>query len=263
MTCPDCGYMMTAFDAKCVRCAKIGKPQQSPAEILPTLAFFDNQPGAGGDTTTGEKPKDVTGAEHIQSEPPKPKLRWIFLAVAAASLLAIAVLYLHTNQVKVDALKVDALKMDTLKNEGFGQCTAGDVEGCHYYIDKLRDQGDAADGEYLKARMIAAEYFNSSPALATMSLEFTRNEVTAQTLKAMATLAAVEGNRSAMDACGFLGDHPPPPGFPRLPPDVASTPSAIKTETANVAPAQSSPVPAYSMTTKAGGGAPPDTSVFK
>lgn len=254
---------MTDFDAECVRCAKIGKPRQPPAEILPPLALFDNQPGAGGDTTTSEKPKDVTSAGHSQSEPPKPKLRWRFVAVTAASLLAIAVLYLLTNQVKVDALKKDALKMDTLKHEGFEQCTAGDVEGCHYYIDKLRDQGDAADGEYLKARMITAQYFNSSPALAPMQEEFIQNKITAQTLKSTAELAATEGNSSAMDACGFLGDHPSPPGFPPLPPDVVSTPSAIKTETVNVAPAQSSPVPAYSMTTKAGGGAPPDTSAFK
>jgi len=34
MTCPDCGYMMTAFDQECPRCAKVGKPKES-AVITP------------------------------------------------------------------------------------------------------------------------------------------------------------------------------------------------------------------------------------
>ena len=29
MTCPACGYMMTAFDKDCPRCERIGKPQKS------------------------------------------------------------------------------------------------------------------------------------------------------------------------------------------------------------------------------------------
>ena len=29
MTCPDCDYMMTAFDKKCPRCEVVGKPQKS------------------------------------------------------------------------------------------------------------------------------------------------------------------------------------------------------------------------------------------
>ncbi len=29
MTCPDCGYMMTAFEKDCPRCERIGKPQRS------------------------------------------------------------------------------------------------------------------------------------------------------------------------------------------------------------------------------------------
>ena len=30
MTCPDCGYMMSAFEKECSRCQRIGKPPPAP-----------------------------------------------------------------------------------------------------------------------------------------------------------------------------------------------------------------------------------------
>lgn len=262
MVCPDCGYMMTAFDAECARCSRLGKPTK-------TAQRLEDDPLPATNEAVLEKPAQVSWD---YGEPDIQPSRWSLkkLTVPTAALLTAIILvgfyFVNAWYQQVIATKSateTASKIKTLKQEGFVQCTAGDVEGCHYYIDKLRDQGDAADGEYLKARMIAAEYFNNTPGLAPMEEEFIKNKLTAQTLKSTAELAATEGNRPAMDACGFLGDRPSPPGFPPLPADIISAPSGIKTETVTVAPASPNPAPAYSMTTKAGGGAPPDTSAIK
>ena len=43
MECPDCGYMMTAFDQDCPRCARYGKPVQPVA-----VAEEKPQPGQSG-----------------------------------------------------------------------------------------------------------------------------------------------------------------------------------------------------------------------
>lgn len=57
MQCPDCGYMLTAFDNECPRCEKFGKPRNPVSAGAPTSADWpagrDGSPMAAHETGRG------------------------------------------------------------------------------------------------------------------------------------------------------------------------------------------------------------------
>ena len=258
MTCPDCGYMMTAFEKECPRCEKNAKPM--PAATLVKTSVPDTEPQSLA-FAKAEQPE-------LNWDPPSPFRKLIMPAACLGAAIIGGLIYGHFSQATDSSVSrtssmaspvafKDALAI--LKAQGNDQCSAGDEEGCHYFMDKLRDHGSYGDSEYLKAKLIVSHYINSHEMLYQDQQDFPRNKLSAESLRGLASVAAADGDKSAMDSCIFLADTPPPVGFPMLP---ASVPASKSVSAPAPVPAVT-PAPAYQMTTKAGGGKPPDVSQLK
>lgn len=155
----------------------------------------------------------------------------------------------ETQRAAKIAAEKSASELVAFKQEGFGQCTAGDEEGCHYYIDKLRDLGDYKSGEYLKAKMIVAQFLNSDGLLAQDQEDFNKNLMTAKSLKGLALLAAVMGERAPMDAAQYLANTPVPEGMPALPAHETNSQSPkVDVPPLTLVPAPQEPAPVQPQT---------------
>jgi len=178
MACPDCGYLMTAFDKECPRCRNLGKPQKSclkcgtTDEMAATVCrrcshqFGDPvEPLPAEPSPTADTPPRVEPPISPSWPPPPPapaprRFRpWQIIGglalvlVAGSALLGIGSGMQADQQQKQAAADKQAL-IDQNKTNGLQQCIAGDVEGCHYSMDKLRDAGATEDAEFLKAHII-------------------------------------------------------------------------------------------------------------
>jgi uncharacterized protein YxeA len=92
-----------------------------------------------------------------------------------------------------DSAKQSGSNLSALRMEGYNQCVAGDEEGCHYYIDKLRDQGQNGDAEFLKANLIAFTSMNSSDLTAPDAIRFGQNKLPAAEIRGEAQMVAIQG----------------------------------------------------------------------
>jgi hypothetical protein len=198
MECADCHYILSAFDKDCPRCAKYGKPVVKRA--------VGNDPPPPIVTS----PSVISGPD--TKRPSASPLLFVIGAVVTAMLIAA---FVYSNKVSKEneiarllqvAKSEAAAKLSSDRREGYNQCVAGDSEGCHYYMDKLRDEGDATETEYLKASLIVAQYLARDEFMVTELPDFQASKFDAKHLQNISVSAAFEGNKSAMDAAGYLSD---------------------------------------------------------
>ena len=276
MQCPDCGYMMTALEKECPRCARMGRSARpGPASPPPLGALPQDRPLADPFLTPSEPVADVPAAFPVVRRPP---INLTAVACAVALMIALVALAItvasqrHAEAVRqqaaADQQQEKQAALLVMRREGFGQCTAGDAEGCHYYMDKLRDAGHPDDAEFLKANMIFSQFLAGNVFLAASQREFSRDGgLSRNETEAAGTLAATQGDTAAMDAAEYLA-KPTPPAFasfvhvaadqsapPPAPAPVAAAPP--------VTPAAPSSGTGFTMRTEAGGGPPPDTKGFR
>ena len=101
MTCPDCGYMMSAFEKECSRCQQIGKPSPAPPPSAepptpPPVAFVPSP-----------YPTRPPGAP----VPPMPVAVSVFLGIILAAIVMVIVVAIigSVNQQSEHDREIDSI----------------------------------------------------------------------------------------------------------------------------------------------------------
>lgn len=260
MPCPDCGYMMTAFEKNCPRCERLGerlKPclkcgtsggagdilcrrcghrfgdpvehfsATPPGKAPPAQAASTAAPTAAPDSVDvprpmdvdigpdGHSPGDVSATDPVQS----PRRRLSSAAIVGfilSGLIATFMLVAVTSSVvSSQAEAAKQAQVEQNKEDGLRQCVAGDTEGCHYSMDRLRDAGQPDDAEFLKAHLIVSVALDESQSTYRANGGATSAEYDsdAKEISDRAFLLAFHGDpdyhfySSAEDAAKFLADY--------------------------------------------------------
>ena len=280
MTCPDCGYMMTAFDKDCLRCKEmkakglpvkpiLTKPQitndQLPVHSRSSskpIADYSSEPVPVRPLRVAPPETSVVGAE------PAPLIIYMNRVVNwKPYVAAILVLVLVVGAYGWWRSAQDAITQAMVKAAREGACER--MPG----FDSDRDQRACQQLSSALTYTVTREADEKATVLfyldgITSSLAVQINKDEKGDWHAVSAKEGDEGRRREYDKSAvrtWPRQTPPPTPDTSLPDQPASTvPTDTVAPATNVAqPATTGTYPAYSITTKAGGGAPPDTSMFK